>query len=292
MLVDTEWLAEHFEDPALVIVDMCWREDGSARVRYDAGHIPGAVFLDWATDIVDPNGRFAFMLAPPERFAEAMERCGIGDDTAVVAYADAFGSGPFRLWWACGVYGHDNVSVLDGGLDKWLAEGRPLSAEPARRRAVTWTPVNGPSARLIADATDVVAASDDARAAVLDSRPPEQFRGEAVWFETGAVPAGPNGIARTPRGDVRAGRVPWAANVPATSLYRSNFTMKGPAELCELFAAAGATPEGRVITLCGVGISASAVLFALTRAGFNDASLYDASWEEWGRDPDLPVARG
>jgi thiosulfate/3-mercaptopyruvate sulfurtransferase len=292
MLVDTRWLAERLEDPSLAVLDMRWREDGSGRALYEAGHIPAAVFLDWTTDIVDPHGEIAFMLAPPERFASVMERCGIGDETTVVAYADQFGSGPFRLWWACRAYGHDDVRVLDGGLDKWLAEDRPVSSEPSFPSPARWTPRPGSGARLPADADDVAAGASDPGVLVLDARPPEQFRGEAVWFETGPVPAGPDGIARTPRGDFRAGRVPWAANVPIESLYRPDFSMKSPTELRELFEAAGATADRRVITYCGVAISASALLFALVRAGFENASLYDASWEEWGRDPDVPIARG
>jgi thiosulfate/3-mercaptopyruvate sulfurtransferase len=292
MLVEPSWLAAHLEDPGVVVVDMRWREDGSGRERYEQGHVPGAVFLDWTTDIVDANNETVFMLAPPRAFAEAMERAGIGDDTRVVPYADRFGSGPYRLWWACRVYGHHDVSVLDGGLDRWLAEGLPLepgAAEP--RRGARWTP-NGFDGALVARADDVAGAADDPGTLVLDSRPSVQYRGRAVWFERGPVPADPDGIARTPRGDIRAGRVPWAASVPATELYRSDMTMKSPDELGELFAQAGAGPGSRAITYCGVGISAAALLFALVRAGFEDVKLYDASWEEWGRDGSRPVATG
>jgi thiosulfate/3-mercaptopyruvate sulfurtransferase len=291
MLVSTDWLDAHFADPALVLVDMRWREDGSGRSTYERGHVPGAAFLDWAVDIVDPEAPHAFMLAPPVAFATAMERVGIGDGSHVVAYADRLGSGPYRLWWACRVYGHANVSVLDGGFDKWMAEGRPVSnEEPAPTAVVTWTP--GPfDPSLLADA-DAVARAEDRGVAVLDSRPPAQFRGEAVWFETGPVPAGSDGVARTPRGDLRAGRVPWASNVPAASLYGPGLTMKPPDELRELFAGAGATPGRPAITYCGVAISAAALLFALRRAGVEDVRLYDGSWEEWGRDMSRPVARG
>lgn len=292
MLVSAARLASHLEDPDLVVVDMRWREDGSGRRLYERGHIPGAVFLDWTTDIVDADDDTAFMLAPPRAFAAAMERAGIGDDSRVVAYADRFGSGPHRLWWACRVYGYRSVSVLDGGLDRWLADGLPLepgSAEP--RRGARWTP-KGFDRSLVARAEDVAAAAGDPGTLVLDSRPSVQYRGRAVWFERGPVPADPDGVARTPRGDIRAGRVPWAASVPATGLYRSDKTMKSPSELRELFAEAGAGAGSRAITYCGVGISAAALLFALVRAGFEDVKLYDASWEEWGRDGSRPVATG
>ncbi|HEX2089975.1 MAG TPA: sulfurtransferase [Actinomycetota bacterium] len=290
--MSTTWLSSHLNDPTLVVVDMRWREDGSAPALYERGHIPGAVFLDWATDIVEPDHPIAFTLASPDRFREAMERCGIGDESTVVAYSDQFGSGPHRLWWACRLYGHDQVLVLDGGLEKWRAEGRPLSNEPPHDRPRRkWTPA--PSSRpMLASAVDVLAASKESHSVVVDARPAEQFLGEAVWFETGSVAADPDGMARTPRGDFRAGRVPWATNIPAADLYANDFTMKPPEELRELFTQAGVEPESRAITYCGAGIAASAVLFGLVRAGFEDVALYDASWEEWGRDRTKPIARG
>ncbi len=232
MLVGPTWVAEHLDDPGLALVDMRWREDGSGPDLYEQGRIPGAVYLDWSTDLVDMDNQIAFMLAGPEQFARAMEDRGIGDETVVVAYSDRMGSGPFRLWWACRVYGHDNVWVLDGGFDKWVAEGRPVSTDPVTPRPVHWTP--RASTGLVATAADVAAAARDESAVVLDSRPPEQYRGEFVWFEAGQLPAGPDGIARTPRGACRAGHVPGAVNVPYASLYREDLTMKSPDELRSL----------------------------------------------------------
>ena len=289
MLVNTDWLGDHLEDEDLVLVDLRWREDGSGKARFDAGHIPGARFVDWTTDIVDGDHRFAFMLARPEQFSQAMGRLGISDESVVVAYADDHGSGPHRLWWGSRVYGHDNVRVLDGGLAKWVAEGRPLSTLVPRVQSANWTPRT--STGLVATSADVTAAASEP-GVVLDSRPPEQFRGTTVWFETGAIAADADGIARTPRGELRAGRVPWAANVPASTLYRADFTMKTGAELDAVLRPTGALDAERVVTYCGVGISASALLFAVTMAGVREASLYDGSWDEWGRDPSLPVTRG
>jgi thiosulfate/3-mercaptopyruvate sulfurtransferase len=297
MLVSAAWLAEHLHDPNLVVVDLRWREDGSGGARFEAGHVPGAVFCDWATDLTDDGHRFAFMLAGAERFAAAMARLGIGDDTVVVAYADDLGSGPFRLRWACGLYGHpEQVHVLDGGHERWVAEDRGLEAGPPRSSppATPWTVRSIDAPSQVATADDVASAEHDRSVIVLDSRPTSQFLGEAVWFETGEVPAGSDGIARTPRGDLRAGHVPWARSVPWASLYRPDHTLRDREELAALLAEAG-VPVGagtRVITYCGVGISASALLFALRRAGVTDVRLYDASWDEWGRDPSRPVARG
>jgi thiosulfate/3-mercaptopyruvate sulfurtransferase len=289
MLVETEWLAAHEDDPAVVVVDMRWREDGSAPRRYRAGHIPGATFIDWSSDLVDPDHRYAFMMAPPEQFGSLMQRHGIGDDSIVVAYADEMGSGPFRLWLGSRRYGHQNVRVLNGGLAKWVAEGRPLSTEIPRPAPGRWTPQSGEP--VLASADDVARAAVDPDVVVLDSRPAEQFRGESVWFETGAVPAGADGVARTPRGGLRAGRIPWARSVPVSTLYRLDGTMRSPDELRALFADVGVGPQTRVVTYCGVAISASGLAFGLRLAGVEDVAVYEASWEEWGRDPSRPVVR-
>jgi thiosulfate/3-mercaptopyruvate sulfurtransferase len=218
---------------------------------------------------------------------------GVGDRTTVVAYADRGGSGPFRLWWAFRVYGHDTVRILDGGMEWWIAQGRPVESGPGSTPTpAVWHPGPPLDPRPVATAADVLAAGRGEPVAVLDSRPTEQFRGDAVWFETGPVAADRDGVARTPRGDLIAGRVPWATNVPWSSLYGPDGRLRTTEDLRALFGRAGVEPGSRAVAYCGVGISASALLFALRLAGIDDVSLYDGSWDEWGRLDGVPIARG
>lgn len=292
-LVTADWLERRLGDPSVVLLDLRWREDGSGDALYVRGHIPGAQRLDWSRDIVDRAHPVAFMLAPPEQFAATMGALGIADETVVVGYSDRGGSGPFRLWWAFRAYGHDTVRILDGGMDAWTATGRVLGSGPSPPRPATaWHARPSLDPRPSATARDVLAAARRGGPVVLDSRPPEQFRGESVWFETGAVAADADGIARTPRGDLRAGRVPWSRNIPWFALYRPDGRLRPPEELRALFAEAGIGPGSSAITYCGVGISACALLFALRLAGMAGVSLYDGSWDEWGRLEGAPVVRG
>jgi thiosulfate/3-mercaptopyruvate sulfurtransferase len=272
---------------------MRWHEDGSADAAFRESRVPGAVRLDWSSDLVEPGHRVAFMLAGPEGFERAMSDRGIGDEEVVVAYSDRLGSGPFRLWWASRNYGHDAVRILDGGFEAWLAEERPVErGRSAGRATATWTAGTSLDPRPVATAEDVLAAREDPGVVVLDSRSSRQYHGDAVWFETGPVRAGGDGIARTPRGDLRAGRVPWAVNVPWSSLYARDGRMLPPGALQRLLADVGVPEGANAITYCGVGLSAAALLFALRRAGHEHVSLYDGSWDEWGRLPGAPVARG
>jgi thiosulfate/3-mercaptopyruvate sulfurtransferase len=292
-LVETDWLAAHLDDPDLRVVDARWRGDGSGRRLYLAGHIAGAVHLDWDLDLSYTSGGLPNLLLPADRFAAVMAAAGIGDGMPVVAYADTDHSGAARLWWALRYYGHDQVAVLNGGMTKWGAEGRPLSTAPPAPRPAHFTPRPRPD--MLATAADVGQALADPGAAahLVDTRPHEQYAGRAIWTPGGSLylPPGQDWVGLEGR-VIRGGRIPGAVHLHASAnLDPHDWTYLPPERLRERAQAAGLDPERRVITYCGVGISASLGLFALYLAGFRNLALYDASWVEWGSDPARPVER-
>lgn len=292
-LIETDWLAAHLDAPELRIVDARWRGDGSGRQLYLAGHIPGAVYLDWDLDLSYTAAGVRNLLLPADRFAAAMSAAGIGDETRVVAYAETDHSGGARLWWALRYYGHDQVAVLNGGFTKWLAEGRPLNTERPEPPIARFTP--RPQAHLLATAAEIERALAGPQPAVclVDTRPPEQYAGHAVWTPHGSLylPPGQDSVEFDGH-PLRAGHIPGAVHLHASSnLNPQDWTYLPPEILRERALAAGIQPEQRIITYCGVGISASLGLFALHLAGCQNLALYDASWAEWGSDPARPVER-
>jgi thiosulfate/3-mercaptopyruvate sulfurtransferase len=276
-LVETEWLAEHLTDTSLRIVDARWRGDGSGREVYKAGHIPGAVHLDWQRDLswTDERG-VRELLLPPERFAEVMGGAGIGDETRVVAYAETDHSGAARLWWALRYYGHDQVAVLNGGWTKWAAEGRAVSTDIPQPLPTSFTPRPRPNWLATADEIEqaVKGASSDMR--LVDTRPPEQYNGLAIWTPYGSLflSPGQGWIEVAGRRVMRAGHIPGAVNMHAsTNLNSTDWTYLRPEELRDKVRKAGIEAEQRVITYCGVGISGSLGLFALYLAGYRNVGI-------------------
>lgn len=274
VLVSTDWLAAHLDDPNLRIVDCRFSFDYDAAADYGQGHIPGAVHVKVQEDLASPSGPVRFALPEPERFAASMSRLGIGDDTLVVAYDDQGDHFASRLWLCLTFYGHDAVCLLNGGLTKWKAEGGPLTTTVPRPRPASFTP--RPAAPgLRSTAEDVRAAIGSPGTVILDVRRESEYRGTEV---------------RAARG----GHIPGAVH----ALWQENInwdgdrTFKEAASIAERYRSLGVTPETRVITYCQGGIRAAHSAFSLLLAGFQNVSVYDGSWDDWGNRQDLPIERG
>jgi thiosulfate/3-mercaptopyruvate sulfurtransferase len=280
LLAETDWLAAHLHDPRVRIVDIRgtikpptesppWY--AANRDAYQVRHIPGAVFVDWLTDIVDPAGPVKMTVARPEAFAALMGQLGIGDEHEVIVY-DASGSIAPRLWWVLNYYGHPAARVLNGGFPKWVAEGRPVTADVPSHPPARFTPRIAAEWR--ASAAEVRARLADPTTAIVDCRSPAEFRGELT------------------RGD-RPGRIRDAVNLPAGRLLEGEYKVWRPdAELRRLFEDAGVTSDRDVITYCNAGVAASIALFGAKLLGYPRAKNFAGSWYEWERDPQNPTAAG
>ncbi|MGB8648445.1 MAG: sulfurtransferase [Anaerolineae bacterium] len=277
-LVSTDWLAAHLDDPAVRVIDTRWYLLGpdKGREEYARAHIPGAVFLSLDADLAAPvgEGPGRHPLPTSEAFATAMGRAGIGDETHVVAYDDVGGGIAGRLWWLLRYFGHDRVSLLDGGIAQWLKEGRPLTAAVLDVRPATLTP--RPHPEWVVDQSAVAQLAADPQTLLLDVRAPERYRGE------------------TEPVDSRAGHIPGAKNAPLAGNLRGpdDLRLRDPDALRERFHALGADGAAQVVVYCGSGVNACQNILALQLAGYENVLLYEGSWSDWSRNPARPAATG
>jgi thiosulfate/3-mercaptopyruvate sulfurtransferase len=279
LLVNTKWLAEHLNDSNIRIVDIRGHVIPASEppphyfnhhADYLKSHIPNTVFIDWVEEITQPGDPTTALIAPPDRFAAVMQRCAIGPDTHVVAYDDANGMFAARLWWDLQYYGHSKVSVLDGGWQKWLAEGRPVDDTiPATEN--TAAPFVATPNREWRRMGDEVLAKLNTNTCLLDVRTTDEFTGKSSRVK-------------------RKGHIPGAVNLPRSRLLAPDGTMLPPDKLREQFAAQGideSTPE--VIVYCNSGVSSSYGLLALRVAGLTRSAIYDGSWKNWANDETKPI---
>jgi len=270
-LVSTQWLADHLGAPDLVVVDASWHMPASGRsgyAEYRAAHIPGARFLD-IDAVADRSNPAPHMLPAAATFGAAMAALGVGRDDRIVVYDNSPTRNAARGWFMFRHFGAARVAILDGGFQKWTAEGRPTeSGEPAPR-AATFAAVERPG--------EVVAKADVLTAGLLlDARGAGRFTGDEP----------------DPRPGVAPGHIPGSRNLPFGALYSEDGTFKPLEEIARLFAAAGIDPAQPFTATCGSGVTANSLIFAAHLLGHDGNRLYDGSWSEWGADPATPKALG
>ena len=272
-LVSTDWLSQYLEDPDLVVLDCMVHTDQtsdgfanrSGLDDYIQGHIPNAGFADLKGDLSDAANPIEFSPPSPQAFCKAMGKLGVGDGSRVVLYDALLSAWAARVWWMLRWVGFDNAAILDGGLNAWKAEGRPVSTEAATHPEMQLTPHLRP--HLIADRDEVFKAISDDTVHLIDTLPAESFRGEMPMYG-------------------RPGHIPSAENISGIDLVDETGHYRPMAELGAMHK--GAKGE-RVITYCGGGILASSNAFVMTRLGYEDIAVYTASLQEWAADPANPM---
>jgi len=282
LLVDTEWLAQHLEEPGLRIFDCSVRlvpnpvtdyDVEDCRAQYRAGHIPGAAYLDLHNDLSDKSTSLRFMMPGKEHFERAMSQYGVGDKTEVVLYSHGTYYWATRVWWMLRAMGFDRVRILDGAWKKWTAEGRPV-----RTGDETYPPasfVARPRPGLFVGKEAVKSAIGDGETCILNALTPEQHEGTGGTVFT------------------RPGHITGSVNVSARELVDPTTNAFLPLEeIRSRFAGAGVLDRDRTIVYCGGGISATGNAFALTLLGCGNVSIYDGSLNEWGPDASLPMETG
>jgi len=275
-LVSTDWLARHLGDAGVAIVDATFKLPGitpTAAEDYAKEHIPGAVYFD-IDAVADHANPLPHMLPSPSEFARMAGALGLGDQQKIVVY-DRAGTAATRVWWMLRIMGHADVAVLDGGLRKWRAEGRPVTDALPRPREQCFTPRFDRA--LVRDRAQMLANIASRAEKVVDARAAARFAGAAP----------------EPRPGLRAGHIPGAVNLPYEQLTDPKTGTFLPEDaLAARLKAAGLSPDQAVTTSCGSGVSACVIAFALHLVGWKPAAVYDGSWSEWGLPGDTPIATG
>ncbi len=274
-VVSPDWLEQRLADPAIRIVDASWylpAQQRDPKAEYAAAHIPGAVFFDQDT-IADLSSGLPHTLPAPDFFAKAVGDLGIRETDTIVVYD---GPGIFtapRVWWSLRTMGARNVFVLDGGMDGWKADGRPVTSDVPAPSPVTFTPdFNAAALTSFEQMTGIVASGERQ---IADARGPGRFTGEEA----------------EPRAGMRSGHMPGARSLPS-GVFSKGGKLKSLQELRETIEAAGIDLSKPVVTTCGSGVTAAIITLALQSLGHADNTLYDGSWSEWGSRPDTAVITG
>ncbi|HSM70749.1 MAG TPA: sulfurtransferase [Anaerolineales bacterium] len=276
-LVETDWLEAHLDDPNIRILDCTTflraSEDGyymeSGLGLWKKAHIPGSVFADLSTDLSDQDNSIQFMIPPADKFAQAMSRLGIRDDTFVVLYDSFINIWAARVWWMLRSFGFEKAAILNGGWKKWKREKRPITTETADRPKGEL--VVHPNAGMIASKEDVLKAIDNPEIILIDALTRQEYSGEMAVYG-------------------RPGHIPSSINIPAIELIDRRTRSYLPVEKLEeiLEPILKKEPSG-IITYCGGGAAGSSVAFALKLLGVENVSVYDGALIEWASDPELPM---
>ena len=274
LFLSTEQVAERLDDPTVRVVDCRFTFEGETRAAYLAAHLPGAVHIDWSRDLSAPppaSGHPLYMLQGPAEFAATMARSGIGDDTFVIGYDAEGGHHAARLWLALRRYGHDAMAVMEGGIQQWQREGRPVVSGELTVAPTTFTP--RPRTGVLASMEDALGAVRTGNPWLLDVRRDGEYTGTEARAKHG-------------------GHVPGAVNVLWKDAFGDDWMLKDPDELEQMYIDAGFGPETDTITYCQAGVRAAFTHLVLTALGHDRVRTYDGSWEEWGNRDDVPIVVG
>jgi thiosulfate/3-mercaptopyruvate sulfurtransferase len=272
LIATPEWLVENLGRPGFQVLDVRWRPDGSGRRAYGAGHIPGASYIDWRADLVEPDeDGDVLQIAGPARLTAAMARAGLGNGMIGVLYDDTAAAYAAWAWWTLRVYGLESARILNGGVESWLAAARPMSGGQELRPPAIFTPHL--DARLQVTASEVRDMIGSPTAQILDARTASEYLGHA-------------GTSR------RLGHIPGAINVPvAAATQPGTGRFRGPDELRAILRGAQVDPRRRLLCYDTAGPNAAKLAFVLCLLGHDDVAVYSGGWAEWGDRLDLPVER-